>query len=85
MASWTEGNKKSHRLHARPKIRGIVDQNDPKVVFGSDYCGGLGPLEKALPVIADQPNPARVKLNETHSACLGSENEREKNEKSVML
>jgi len=34
---------------------------EDRVVFGSDYCGGLGPLEKALPVIADQPNPARVK------------------------
>lgn len=34
---------------------------EERIVFGSDYCGGLGPLEKALPVIADQPNPAHIK------------------------
>ncbi len=34
---------------------------EERIVFGSDYCGGLGPLEKALPVIEGQPNPAHVK------------------------
>jgi len=31
------------------------------IVFGSDYCGSLGALEKALPVIQDQPDPDRSK------------------------
>ncbi|MFQ5872974.1 MAG: amidohydrolase family protein [Dehalococcoidia bacterium] len=34
---------------------------EDRIVFGSDYCGGLGPLQKALPVIEGQPNPTRVK------------------------
>lgn len=34
---------------------------EERVVFGSDYCGGLGPLEKALPVIADHPAPSHIK------------------------
>jgi predicted TIM-barrel fold metal-dependent hydrolase len=34
---------------------------EERIVFGSDYCGGLGPLEKAFAVIEDQPNPAYVK------------------------
>ena len=34
---------------------------EERIVFGSDYCGGLGPLEKALPVIEEQPNPQHVK------------------------
>ena len=33
-----------------------------RIVFGSDYCGGLGPLQKALPVIELQSDPAHVKL-----------------------
>lgn len=42
-----------------------------RIVFGSDYCGGLGPLEKALPVIEEQPNPAHVKsLTERNSRSL---------------
>ena len=44
---------------------------EERVVFGSDYCGGLGPLEKALPVITDQPNPAHIKsITERNSRRL---------------
>lgn len=32
-----------------------------RIVFGSDYCGGLGPLEKALPVLDEQTNAAEVR------------------------
>ncbi len=31
------------------------------MVFGSDYCCGLGPLSKALAAIDKQPNPEHVK------------------------
>src|SRR5262249_3929142 len=31
------------------------------VVFGSDYCGGLGPLDKAVRVVEDQADPGHVK------------------------
>ena len=34
---------------------------EDRIVFGLDYCGGLGPLEKALPVIEQQADPARIK------------------------
>jgi len=34
---------------------------EDRIVFGSDYCGGLGALEKALPVIDQQPDPERIK------------------------
>jgi predicted TIM-barrel fold metal-dependent hydrolase len=34
---------------------------EDRIVFGSDYCGGLGALEKALPVIDQQPDTARIK------------------------
>lgn len=33
---------------------------EERIVFGSDYCGGLGPLPKALSVINEQPDPAQV-------------------------
>jgi len=49
----------------------IDTMGEDRVVFGSDYCGGLGPLEKALPVIDQQPDPARVKaLTERNSRRL---------------
>lgn len=32
-----------------------------RIVFGSDYCGGLGPLKKALTVVQEQPDPSQVK------------------------
>jgi predicted TIM-barrel fold metal-dependent hydrolase len=44
---------------------------EDRVVFGSDYCGGLGPLERALPVIEEQPDPARVRaITERNSTTL---------------
>lgn len=32
-----------------------------RIVFGSDYCGGLGPLKKCLDGVNGQTNPADVK------------------------
>jgi len=44
---------------------------EDRVVFGSDYCGGLGPLEKAVAVVTDQPDPAHVQaLTERNSRRL---------------
>jgi predicted TIM-barrel fold metal-dependent hydrolase len=49
----------------------IDDMGEDNVVFGSDYCGGLGPLDKALKVVDDQPQPERVrKLMERNSRRL---------------
>jgi predicted TIM-barrel fold metal-dependent hydrolase len=43
-------------------FRFLIDTlGENRIVFGSDYCGGLGALEKALPVIEDQPDPERIK------------------------
>ena len=43
-------------------LRFLLDTlGEERIVFGSDYCGGLGPLEKALPVIEEQPNPSHIK------------------------
>ena len=40
----------------------LIDKlGDDNIVFGSDYCGGLGPLTKALTAIEAQPDPGRVK------------------------
>jgi predicted TIM-barrel fold metal-dependent hydrolase len=40
----------------------LVDSmGEDRVVFGSDYCGGLGPLDKAVALIEEQPAPARVR------------------------
>jgi predicted TIM-barrel fold metal-dependent hydrolase len=53
-------------------LRFLMDTvGEEHVVFGSDYCGGLGPIEKALPVIEDQPDAARIKaLTERTSRSL---------------
>jgi len=50
----------------------LVDvMGEDNVVFGSDYCGGLGPLDKAVRVVDDQPQPDRVrKLMERNSRRL---------------
>jgi len=49
----------------------IETLGEERIVFGSDYCGGLGPLQKALPVIEEQPDPTRVKsLTERNSKRL---------------
>jgi len=34
---------------------------EERIVFGSDYCGGLGPLKKAFAGIEAQPNPANFR------------------------
>ena len=49
----------------------IDTMGEDRVVFGSDYCGGLGPLEKGVRVIDDQPDPTRVRaLTERNSRRL---------------
>lgn len=39
----------------------IQKMGERNIVFGSDYCGGLGPLSKAFAAIAAQPNPEHIK------------------------
>jgi predicted TIM-barrel fold metal-dependent hydrolase len=40
----------------------LIDiMGEERVVFGSDYCGGLGPLKKCLAAVAKQSNPEHVK------------------------
>ena len=39
----------------------IETLGEERIVFGSDYCGGLGPLKKCLTAIDKQPNPDRIK------------------------
>jgi predicted TIM-barrel fold metal-dependent hydrolase len=39
----------------------IDTMGEEHVVFGSDYCGGLGPLRKCLAAVEGQSNPERVK------------------------
>jgi len=50
----------------------LVDSmGEANVVFGSDYCGGLGPLDKAVQVVQDQPRPERIRqLMEANSRRL---------------
>ena len=31
------------------------------IVFGSDYCGGLGPLTRALTVVDEQRNASEIR------------------------
>jgi predicted TIM-barrel fold metal-dependent hydrolase len=38
----------------------ITKMGEKNIVFGSDYCGGLGPLSKGFAAIKAQPDPARV-------------------------
>jgi aminocarboxymuconate-semialdehyde decarboxylase len=39
-------------------LRFLLDtMGEERVVFGSDYCGGLGPITKALPVLEGQADP----------------------------
>ncbi|HWP29955.1 MAG TPA: amidohydrolase family protein [Chloroflexota bacterium] len=43
-------------------VQFLVDaMGEDRVVFGSDYCGGLGPLDRAVGVLDAQPDPARVR------------------------
>jgi len=39
----------------------IAKMGQNNIVFGSDYCGGLGPLHKAFNAISLQANPEEVK------------------------
>jgi 5-carboxyvanillate decarboxylase len=39
----------------------IDTMGEQGIVFGSDYCGGLGPLEKSLAAVEKQSNPDYVK------------------------
>jgi len=40
----------------------LIDKmGESNMVFGSDYCGGLGPLSKALTAISAQKNPEHIK------------------------
>lgn len=39
----------------------LIDKmGEDHIVFGSDYCGGLGPLRKSFTAIAAQPDPEHV-------------------------
>ena len=48
---------------AKPRtLQFLIDtMGEDRVVFGSDYCGGLGPLARALPVLDEQPDPVGVR------------------------
>lgn len=39
----------------------IETLGEERIVFGSDYCGGLGTLKKAFAGIDKQPNPGYIK------------------------
>lgn len=39
----------------------IAKMGENNIVFGSDYCGGLGPLNKAFDAISAQENPEHIK------------------------
>ena len=39
----------------------IHKMGENNIVFGSDYCGGLGPLAKGFAAIAAQPDPEHIK------------------------
>jgi predicted TIM-barrel fold metal-dependent hydrolase len=44
---------------------------EERIVFGSDYCGGLGPLKKAFAAVEQQPEPERIKrFTEKNSRSL---------------
>lgn len=48
-------------LNARG-LQFLIDTlGEDRVVFGSDYCGGPGPVKRALPAIEDHPNPNHVR------------------------
>ena len=39
----------------------IDTMGEERMVFGSDYCGGLGPLKKCLAAVEKQSDPEHVK------------------------
>jgi predicted TIM-barrel fold metal-dependent hydrolase len=58
---------------AKPRtLQFLVDtMGEDRVVFGSDFCGGLGPLQRAMPVIELQPDPDGVRaMTEQNSRRL---------------
>ena len=49
----------------------LQTMGEERIVFGSDYCGGLGLLKKGVAVVEEQPDPARVKtITERNSRKL---------------
>ena len=45
-----------------PTLAFLIDKmGENNMVFGSDYCGGLGPLNKGFNAIMAQPNPDHIK------------------------
>jgi predicted TIM-barrel fold metal-dependent hydrolase len=49
----------------------IDTMGETNIVFGSDYCGGLGPLPKAFASINQQSNPERIRnFTEKNSRAL---------------
>jgi len=49
----------------------IDTMGEQRIVFGSDYCGGLGPLKKCFAAIEKQSNPQKVKsFTEKNSRAL---------------
>jgi len=53
-------------------FRFLIDTlGEANIVFGSDYCGGLGPLIHGLRVLDEQPDPAAARrLSEKNSRRL---------------
>jgi predicted TIM-barrel fold metal-dependent hydrolase len=39
----------------------IDTMGEERMVFGSDYCGGLGPLDKCFNAVSAQPDPEHIK------------------------
>lgn len=60
----------SVRPHALPFLIDTLGRD--RIVFGSDYCGGLGPLEKGLAVIEQQDDADQVRtfMNENSKQLL---------------
>ena len=49
----------------------LETMGEGRVVFGSDYCGGLGLLKKGVAVVEQQSDPARIKtITERNSRNL---------------
>jgi predicted TIM-barrel fold metal-dependent hydrolase len=51
----------SANVDARTVAFLIDSMGDERVVFGSDYCGGSGPMDRAVGLIEAQAEPARVR------------------------
>ena len=56
------------------KLQFLKDtMGEDRVVFGSDYCGGSGPLAKAVGVLREQEDPPATiaAMERTSRALLG--------------